>query len=52
MKIALGVEYFGKDFHGWQVQKSDLRTVQSCVELALTKEKVSDAITLELPPKI
>jgi len=37
MKIALGVEYFGKDFHGWQVQTSDLRTVQSCVELALTK---------------
>ncbi|MDP6163775.1 MAG: tRNA pseudouridine(38-40) synthase TruA, partial [Candidatus Thioglobus sp.] len=32
MKIALGVEYFGKDFHGWQVQKSGLRTVQSCVE--------------------
>jgi tRNA pseudouridine38-40 synthase len=37
MKLALGVEYFGKNFHGWQVQKSDLRTVQSVVESALSK---------------
>ena len=37
MKVALGVEYFGKDFHGWQIQKSDLRTVQSEVELALSQ---------------
>ena len=37
MKIALGVEYFGKDFHGWQVQKSGLRTVQSSVEASLAK---------------
>ena len=37
MKIALGVEYFGKNFHGWQVQKSGLRTVQSSVEASLSK---------------
>ena len=37
MKVALGVEYFGKNFHGWHVQKSGLRTVQSVVEFALAK---------------
>lgn len=37
MKVALGVEYFGKNFHGWQVQKSGLRTVQSVVEAALSQ---------------
>jgi len=37
MKVALGVEYFGKNFHGWQIQKSGLRTVQSEVELALSE---------------
>ena len=37
MKVALGVEYFGKNFHGWQVQKSGLRTVQNVVESALSK---------------
>ena len=37
MKVTLGVEYFGKNFHGWQLQKSGLRTVQSVVESALSQ---------------
>lgn len=37
MRIALGIEYDGTDFHGWQQQKSGLRTVQSVVESALAK---------------
>jgi tRNA pseudouridine38-40 synthase len=37
MKIALGVEYMGTDFHGWQLQKSGIRTVQQVVEEALSK---------------
>ena len=37
MKIALGVEYLGTDFHGWQIQENKLRTVQGVVELALSK---------------
>jgi len=37
MKIALGVEYLGTDFHGWQIQANGLRTVQGVVELALSK---------------
>jgi len=37
MKIALGVEYLGTDFHGWQIQENGIRTVQGVVELALSK---------------
>lgn len=36
MKIALGVEYMGSNFHGWQLQKSGIRTVQQAVETALS----------------
>ena len=35
MKIALGVEYDGSDFHGWQFQ-GDVRSVQECLEKALS----------------
>lgn len=37
MRIALGVEYDGANFSGWQVQQEDVRTVQACVETALSK---------------
>ncbi|MCS5585949.1 MAG: tRNA pseudouridine(38-40) synthase TruA [Gammaproteobacteria bacterium] len=36
MKLALGVEYLGTGFHGWQLQKSGIRTVQQVVEEALS----------------
>ena len=36
MKIALGVEYLGTQFHGWQLQKSGIRTVQQAVEESLS----------------
>ena len=37
MKIALGIEYDGSLFAGWQMQKHGTRTVQECVEKALTR---------------
>ncbi len=36
MRIALGVEYDGSQYHGWQAQ-TGLRTVQKILEDALTK---------------
>jgi len=36
MKIALGIEYNGGDFSGWQMQKHGTRTVQECVEKAIS----------------
>ena len=37
MKYAACIEYHGHAFSGWQVQKHAVRTVQSCVEKALSK---------------
>lgn len=37
MIIAIGVEYVGTHFHGWQIQKEGTRTVQLEVEKALSK---------------
>jgi len=36
MRIALGVEYDGSQFSGWQMQKHGTRTVQECLENALS----------------
>ncbi len=35
MRIAIGVEYDGRAFSGWQAQRHDVRVVQTCVERAL-----------------
>lgn len=37
MRIALGVEYDGTGFFGWQTQGGDVRTVQSVLEAALSR---------------
>ncbi|RMG38040.1 MAG: tRNA pseudouridine(38-40) synthase TruA [Gammaproteobacteria bacterium] len=37
MRIALGVEYDGRGFHGWQAQQKGVRTVQVTLEQALSK---------------
>lgn len=37
MRIALGIEYDGSGFHGWQSQQSGVRTVQDCMEKALSQ---------------
>lgn len=37
MRIALGIEYDGSEFCGWQLQKDAVRTVQGAVEAALGK---------------
>lgn len=41
MRIALGVEYAGTHYHGWQQQFSDLPTIQTRVEQALSR--IADA---------
>jgi tRNA pseudouridine38-40 synthase len=37
MRIALGIEYDGGDFAGWQLQEGGVRTVQGNVERALSQ---------------
>lgn len=37
MRIAMGVEYDGSAYHGWQAQKSGVATVQAMLEKALSK---------------
>ncbi|MDK1024919.1 MAG: tRNA pseudouridine synthase A, partial [Gammaproteobacteria bacterium] len=34
-KIALGIEYCGKDYHGWQNQTNEIDTIQARIEHAL-----------------
>lgn len=37
MRIALGIEYEGAGYYGWQAQKNNLPTIQAHVEKALAK---------------
>lgn len=37
MRLAMGVEYDGSSYHGWQLQKSGVRSVQQQIEYALGK---------------
>lgn len=37
MNVALGIEYCGTSFYGWQKQSQDLRTVQATLENALSQ---------------
>ncbi len=37
MRIALGIEYDGSRYRGWQAQRHDERTVQATLERALSK---------------
>ena len=36
MRIAVGLEYLGSNFHGWQIQSHDPNTIQARVESALS----------------
>lgn len=36
-RFALLIDYDGAPFHGWQRQKEDLSSVQSCIETALSR---------------
>lgn len=37
MRVALGIEYDGSAFHGWQAQQEGVRTVQIALEQALSR---------------
>lgn len=37
VRVALGVQYDGTGFRGWQAQQPGVRTVQSCLEQALAR---------------
>ena len=35
-RYAAGIEYFGKNYKGWQTQKSTSETIQSKIDRALS----------------
>ncbi|MBL8251523.1 MAG: tRNA pseudouridine(38-40) synthase TruA [Candidatus Competibacter sp.] len=37
MRVAVGVQYDGSDFRGWQAQRPQVRTLQGCLQQALAK---------------
>jgi tRNA pseudouridine38-40 synthase len=37
MRIAMGIEYDGAEFHGWQAQEGNTRTVQATLEQAISR---------------
>lgn len=37
MRVALGIEYLGGQFHGWQTQQPGVRCIQPILEAALAK---------------
>ena len=37
MRLALGIEYDGRMFHGWQAQAAGVRSVQEDLETALAR---------------
>ncbi len=37
MRVALGVEYDGSEFRGWQIQQPGIRTVQDSLQRAVSK---------------
>lgn len=47
MRIALGIEYNGHGFYGWQAQRHDnLPTIQGALEAALARVANEDIFTL------
>ncbi len=36
-RLALGIEYDGSNFSGWQIQRQGMRTVQGCLEKAIAQ---------------
>lgn len=46
MRIALGIEYDGGAFRGWQRQEAGVRTVQDCLERALSQVAAHPVATI------
>ena len=49
MRIAMGLEYDGMAFHGWQLQ-DEARTIQAVVEAAVAGRPVGNGSSMRLHP--